>query len=518
MTIYQMGRYVAADEWRLQWRGIGNWLGRLLLLVVILSLHPLWEVGANGFTALEAAAIWSDRAVIVGAMYVLFVAPFVLDRIRRTQIEAVEMSKPFWKRPYLLGKFIGALLPTVLLLLPLSGLLNFIVTLFTASDVDFLPLLLAHGRGYLLIVLPPILFLSALGYFLSLRLRPIVIVPLMLLYLERTTVSQQAANAQFSWLSSIVRPEYFPSWIIPNELGPMVLLHQFLYLAAAAILVLLTVGAFRRQRAVGVGSSSSRFNWRQRWQNLPVMPGSVGLRRFWGVPVVAALVMAVLSPAIALDVYSDFAWVRLSSAVFVLEFYFPLAGLLLIAGVVARDNGVHTLDLVLTKPINRWKLLVQRLLPAVATYLVVAIVLILAIHLTFMPLPLGKVFLVAMATGLYLGMVGMTAANVTRSALAGYGVGLVYWLLEAGFQGRFTAPFFLLMASHQPDVADFWRNTESLWLPNKIGLLLLAGWLFILNGWLLDQGASRRRALAILGVTIPLIFALGWWMIPLLWR
>ncbi len=504
-----------ADEWRLQWRGIGNWLGSLLLLVVIITLHPLWESGRSGYDALEAAAIWADRAVIVGALYGLFVTPFVLDRVRRTQIEAVELSKPFRKRPYLLGKFSGALLPSVLLLLPLSGLLSFMLTLFTASDVYVWPLLLAYGRSYLLLVLPSLLFLGALGFALSLWLRPLVIVPLILLYLERTTFSQQAALAQFSWVSPLVRPEYFANHLIPAELSNVVLLHQGAYLGAAVILLTITMVAFNRHRLLDFGSR--RFNWHHGWMKLPQLSISAALRRFWGAPVVAALVMAFLSPAIALDVYTSDVGIQLNSAMFALEFYFALVGLLLMAGVVARDNNLNALDLVLTKPVNRWRLLARRLLPAAGLYLALSTILVLIIHISFIPLPLGKALLVATATGFYLGMIGMTVANLTRSALAGYGAGIVYWLLEAGFRGRFTAPFFLLMASHQPDASEFWRYTEQLWLPNKIGLLLLAAWLFVLNGWLLDQGSARRRALVVVGLTMPLLFALGWWLIPLLW-
>lgn len=512
MTVSEVGRKITADEWILQWRGIGKWIGALLVVA-----FPLLEVIFSSDPS-QAAELWSDGALLAGVIYGLFVTPFVLDRIRRTQIEAVELSKPFRKWPYLSGKFMGTLLP--LLLLPLlSGVLSFVAALFIIDDVEFVPLLLAFGRGYLLITLPPVVFLAALGYCLSLFLRPIIIVPLGLLYLTWTSFSQQAADARFSWLSPLVRPDYF--WqnnrIIPEDLVLPVLLHQLFYLALAGVLVLVTIAVFDRRRWLGAGGS--RFDWSQVRNKLPVVPISPGLRRFLGAPVVAALVLAVLSPSQGLSrgdhLPED---IQQLSGMFVLEFYFALVGLLLVAGVAARDKGIDVMDLVLTKPVNRWKLLAQRLLPAVVVYLVVAAVLILGIHFTFIQLPLVKAFVVAIATGIYLGMVGMTVANVTRSALAGYAAGIVYLLAEAGFRGTLTLPFYLLITTQQPGGADFWRLNESLWIPSKIGLLLLAGWLFILNGWLLDEGPGRRRALVVMAATIPLIFAVGRWSVPILWR
>ena len=55
-----------------------------------------------------------------------------------------------------------------------------------------------------------------------------------------------------------------------------------------------------------------------------------------------------------------------------------------------------------------------------------------------------------------------------------------------------------------------------MWLPVKLGIIVLAVWLFVLNGWLLDAGLRRRRALVVLGVSIPAIFMAGWWLMPLL--
>ena len=113
-------------------------------------------------------------------------------------------------------------------------------------------------------------------------------------------------------------------------------------------------------------------------------------------------------------------------------------------------------------------------------------------------------------------MVGMTAANITQNALAGYGAGLIYWFFEAAFDGRFTAPFYLLIVSSQIPIesGEVWQN-PAIWLPAKVGVLILGAWLFVLNGWLFDVGHKRRRAITIIVVSIPVIFALGWWLIPM---
>jgi hypothetical protein len=358
--------------------------------------------------------------------------------------------------------------------------------------------------------------MGALAFAISLFVRPIIIPPLGLLYLVQTSLTQRAADAQFSWISPIVRPEYFDNYTFPAALETAVISHQLLYLMLGIVCAAAAVAAFQRQWLLGEKAAPTA--WPPRWPHKPVLTFTPpSLRRFWGTPVIAALVLALLSPAIALDTYTTETWIKENSAFLVLEFYFALVGLFLFTGVITRDKGLHVLDLVLTKPVNRWKLLMQRLVPAVGIYLAAAFLLVIAIHLAFTPLPLAKAFFVASTTGFYLGMVGMTVANATHNALAGYGAGVVYWFFEAGVNGRFTAPFYLLMASHQPNLNDFWRFTHSLWLPNKVGLLLLACWLLFLNGWLLDTGPKRWRAFIILAVTIPLIFALGWWAFPLLW-
>ena len=110
----------------------------------------------------------------------------------------------------------------------------------------------------------------------------------------------------------------------------------------------------------------------------------------------------------------------------------------------------------------------------------------------------------------------MTIANITQSALAGYGAGLIYWFFEAAFDGRITAPFYLLIVSNQipPESGEVWQN-PTVWLPVKLGMFILAVWLLILNGWLFDVGYARRRAITILAISIPVIFAFGWWLIPM---
>jgi len=45
---------------------------------------------------------------------------------------------------------------------------------------------------------------------------------------------------------------------------------------------------------------------------------------------------------------------RVDYALFGLEFYLSVCGLFLVAGVLAVDKRKRSLDLVLTKPLNRW--------------------------------------------------------------------------------------------------------------------------------------------------------------------
>ena len=159
--------------------------------------------------------------------------------------------------------------------------------------------------------------------------------------------------------------------------------------------------------------------------------------------------------------------------------------------------------------------MIERLLPALAIYGTLCLLVVYLLHALYQSLPIPKALLVSLSTGIYLGLVGMTIANITQSALAGYGAGLIYWFFEAAFDGRITAPLYLLIVSNQipPESGEVWQN-PAIWLPVKVGVLILGAWLFVLNGWLFDVGHKRRKAITILVVSIPVIFALGWWLIP----
>jgi hypothetical protein len=295
-----------------------------------------------------------------------------------------------------------------------------------------------------------------------------------------------------------------------------VIAHQALYLFLAAGLLTIAAGGFRRGRFLGEQTKPA---WWRRLR-LPTPPQlSVQARLVWGGHVVAALLFAVMIPSLAMDFSEPEAQRRLGYVFFGLEAYLPLSGLLLLTGALARDKSIGTLDLVLSKPVNRWRLLWGRLRSALFVYVLLVGVLVLLLHWSYQPLPLIKAVLVPLATGLYLGLIGLTAANLTQNALAGYGAGMLYWFFEAGFDGRFTAPFYLFIASNQVNAQPFaaWNHPMA-WLPVKCGLLLLAMWLFVLNGWLLDPGVKRRRAFITLGISLPTLFAAGWQLIPALFR
>jgi hypothetical protein len=412
-----------------------------------------------------------------------------------------------------LGKFIGAVLPLALVTL-LSLMIHFAITLATLQETSFLVAGLEYIKQATLLAFVPLLYASSLTYCLSVHIRrPILIIPLYLFYLLFTTMTQSAADAKFSWWSPMVRPDYF-SYAIPAELIPAVVAHQVLYLLLSVLALILAVYGFRRANFLD-GQDSMKL-WRRLRVPLPAQLG-VRVRMLWGGHMVAALLMAVFAIANTLsNPETDPIW-QADYALFGLEFYLAVSGLLILAGVVARDQGSGALDLVLSKPVSRWRLLRERLFPALVIYAVVCVIAVLWLRVVYEQLPVLKALLVSLSTGIYLGLIGMTVANVTRSDLAGYGAGLLYWLFEAGFDGRFTAPFYLFIVSQQVDnpAADIWQHPW-IWLPVKLGLLLLSLWLFFLNGWLLDAGPGRRRALMVLAASIPILFMLGWWIVPML--
>jgi hypothetical protein len=386
------------------------------------------------------------------------------------------------------------------------------ITLGTIQNTSLLTAGTAYLNQAIFIAFTPLLFAASLTYCLSVYIRrPIIIIPLYLFYLITTTVTQGVATAKFSWLSPIVRPEYFGGEI-PTEWIPVVLGHQILYLLLSAGFLALAAYGFQRKRFMGSGRS---FVWMKRFSFSLLPRLGVKIRLLWGGHMVAALLMAFIAVANTMSNPQIDPGLRADYALFGLEFYLPISGLMILTGVIARDKGVGVLDLVLTKPVNRWRLLIERLLPALATYGFVCLFAVGILHVIYQALPLPKAFLTVLSTGIYLGLIGMTVANISHSTLAGYGAGLIYWFTEAAFDGRLTAPFYLFVVSNQVHNAagEVWRSPD-IWLPVKLGTLVLTAWLFVLNGWLLNEGPVRRRVLTILVVSIPLIFLFGWWLIP----
>jgi len=499
---------IAKDEWRLQWRSWGTWLLGLFLLSVVISEHPAFSVFGE-FSLPEAAGFWADRVTIVGSLVAILTVPFALDRVRRQRMTPIEFTKPFDRLAYVLGKFAGATLP-LFTLTAVSLFIHLVITFFTKRPPLAGSVVTYLGQA-ILVNFVPLLFFTSLTYCMSVFIRrPIIIIPIGLSYMILTMATQASADAQFSWFSAVVRPEYFGG-IIPESLMSTVLTHHVIYLGLSVLLLTLTVIGFRHSRFT---NDRLIAEWWKRIR-LPSFPFiDMRFRMLWNGYIVAALLMALVAIANTMSNPNEF--LRVEYAFFGLEFYLSLSGLLLLSGVLVRDKAAGALNLVLTKPVNRWRLLAERLLPAMALFVLVCVASVFLLNALYEPLPIAKSLFIALSTGIYLGLVGMTVANITRNTLAGIGAGIAYWFFEAGFNGQFTAPFYLLIVSHQipPRAGEVWLN-PAIWLPVKTGTLVLAALLFLVNGWLLDKGPKRRRALAAILIGYPLVFVLGWWLIPI---
>lgn len=509
-TLLHQGIGVSKDEWRLQRRSWGTLLVGLCFLVFVISEHPLFG-SMFGFSVTEAASNWADRVMVIGSFVAILTVPFTLDRARRQRIAPIEFSKPFERLAYVLGKFVGAVLPLAFVTL-LSLVIHFAVTWMTIRDIPFMAAGVTYLTQALFLALIPLLYAVSLIYCLSVYIpRPVLIIPLYLFYLQMSSLTQAVANAKFSWGSPMVRPDYF-SYEIPAEMTYAILAHQALYLLFSVIALALAVYGFQSMRFV---DGRSLFQW---WRHIRFsLPTKLGVqvRILWGGQMVAALVMAFFAIMNTLGNPQTDPILLAEYALFGLEFWLAISGLLILAGVIARDKGVGTLDLVLTKPVNRWRLLSGRVLPALAFLIIFCVFSVFVLRTVYEQLPTLKALIVSLSTGVYLGFVGMTVANITKNELAGYGAGLIYWLFEAGLDGRFTAPFYLFIVSNQVDhpALEIW-DSPMIWLPVKLGLLFLSLWLFLINGWLLDPGPARRRAIAVLVVSFPVIFIFGWWLMP----
>lgn len=508
LIIKRQGIEISKDEWRLQWRNWGTWLVGLFFLAVVISEHPFFGNYTNP-SIVKIASLWADRVSIVGSLVAILTVPFAMDRVRQVRAVPIEFTKPFERSAYVLGKFSGATLPLASITF-LSMVIHLVITLST-QETSLNAVVTAYLAQAVQTVFVPLLYISSLVYWMGFfTRRPIVIIPASLFYLILTTATQLVADTRFSWLSPMVRPEYFGG-VIPTSWMPTVLTHHAIYFTLSLFLLVLSVFGFKRERFLDNKPPAIQ----RRQLHIPAFSFlSVKLRMFWGGHAVAALLTALV--ALANTMSNPNSFLRVEYAFFGLEFYLSLAGLLLLAGVVSKDRSSGSLDLILTKPIQRWKLLVERLIPALIIYTLLCVVSVIILNVLYEPLPIAKSLMIALSTGVYLGMLGMTVANITKNSMAGFGAGVLYWITEAAFNGRFTAPFYLLIVSHQVPVTagDVWMN-PAVWLPVKIGSLLLAMLLFLTNGWLLDEGPLRRRALIAISVGYPLVFALGWWLIPM---
>lgn len=508
--LWHQGKGISKDEWRLQRRSWGTWLVGLFFLVFVISEHPVFS-SMFGFSVTEAASTWADRVIVIGSFVAMLTVPFTLDRASRQRIAPIEFSKPFERLAYVLGKFAGAILPLAIVTL-LSLVIHFVITCVSLQDTSFLVAGMTYLNQAFFLVLVPLFYAVSLIYCLSVYVsRPVLIIPFYLFYLQLSSLTQSAANAKFSWWSPMVRPDYY-SYKIPAEMTSVIWAHDALYLVLSVIALALAVFGFQRMRFVG-GRSSLQW-WRRIRFSLPSQLGR-HVRILWGGQMVAALIMAFFAIANTLSNPQTDTILRAEYALFGLEFWLAISGLLILAGVIARDKDAGTLDLVLTKPVNRWRLLSGRLLPALAFFAIFCALSVFVLRAVYEQLPIPKALIVSLSTGVYLGLIGMTVANITRNELAGYGAGLLYWLFEAGLDGRFTAPFYLFIVSNQVDnpALEIW-DSPSIWLPVKLGLLLLSLWLFLINGWLLDTGPVRRRAVVLLIVSFPVLFMFGWWLMP----
>ncbi|RPI28136.1 MAG: hypothetical protein EHM70_17045 [Chloroflexota bacterium] len=375
---------IAVGEWKLQTRSWGSWLLVLLCLLVVVSEHPLFTSHSGTASLAESAATWADRIAVFGSMMAILIAPFVLDRVRRAGAAEVELSKPFPGGAYVLGKLAGVAGFTLAAILG-SGVVHMGITLFGGADL--VQAAWAYTGQAVQIALPPVVFALAAGFFLSMWIHPVAVTAGYVVYLVNSSLSQSAANARLSWLSPMVRPDYF-HYAIPPEWQPVVNAHITLYYALSLALAVLAVTLFNRQNFLDGRARKSLKEWLRlsmdvagRMGRLPVL--SPSLRRVLGIPTLVALLLAVAIPSMTLQAGLEFTDLRIDHAFLALEFYLSLCGLLFMAGGLGLDQSSRALDLVLVKPANRWRLLAERLLPGLGIYLFLILGMAAYIHFTY---------------------------------------------------------------------------------------------------------------------------------------
>lgn len=173
----------------------------------------------------------------------------------------------------------------------------------------------------------------------------------------------------------------------------------------------------------------------------------------------AGIVYAALLPLI----YS-FELLQLMEVVMVSEIPFSLLGALFLPAIVEVDFEDGIGEIISTKPMSKGWILLCRFGIGVLLLGIVTGVLLLYMVIQDSIFDFGRCYVSAMISQIYLGVVGMTIANLLRNVVAGYLTSFSYFFLEFITKGKYTGALYLFSLTKNDLSTKWWLMTITLGL------------------------------------------------------
>jgi hypothetical protein len=189
----------------------------------------------------------------------------------------------------------------------------------------------------------------------------------------------------------------------------------------------------------------------------------------------------------------------------------PLVAAFLCAHVLSAEYRSRIGAILASKPIDARKVIFWRLLAAFALVWTMAAISLIAFSFPLGPFPVGKAFLAAIPSSLFLGMLALTIATALRNPLAGFAGSALYWAMDLP-PGPPLNPFMSLRSLTSSMLAADTFGEQPLsepWIIGKVLLLIGTAFLYVLHARLIfSLGTSAAPRVARRGAALASVLLL----------
>lgn len=173
------------------------------------------------------------------------------------------------------------------------------------------------------------------------------------------------------------------------------------------------------------------------------MLGKIGLLKYNGKIFLRKEYLAGLIYLLLLPVIFNFRLLTLDEAAMIGETYFSLFGVIFLTSIIELDFLDGVVELVANKKIQLEKIFFLRLLMMIIVLSIITVSLYGYMLFQGSVFPISELFLGTLITEVFLGLIGVTAANLSRNLILGYLLGISYFFFEYLSQGLYTRKLYL---------------------------------------------------------------------------